>query len=544
MSKSPPRPPSYPPAFYAVLVVLGIGGMLVIFGGVWLFTRDPNPAPKNEAIMVQENRTFVPLPASVPITILPTQQPLPPSWTPRASLTGLPSATPTATDTGLPSLTPLPTKTHTPFPTITPTPTITLTPTATQTPIFTPTATVTVAYNAPIRAAELSTNGYDIFNVLLIGSDRRPGHTDFRTDVLVIASINRTVSTVNLLSLPRDLYVYIPNVGYDRINTAAYWGTIRNYPGGGINLLRDTIKYNLGIPVHAYAMVDFNGFSAIVDAVNGVDMIVDCPLGDYRLKNSDLNPNIVGNWQYVQLDVGVHRMDGETALWYARSRATTSDFDRNRRHQMLLRAIWQRFKTGNLWDNIPELWESFEDTIQTDMPLNQIIALIPLGLQIEPQLIESHFLGPRELVDYTTDGGAQVLRMRPNGVLDVLQNFYTPPTQNQLYTDQPRLAIQNKSSIAGLDRVAIERLAWDGLTVTEIRTTDGETIPNTIIYDYTGNSKGSIVPVLRNVLGVSQSNVIVEPDPNRTVDYMVVLGESYVSNACTYQPYGNANRVN
>ena len=102
-----------------------------------------------------------------------------------------------------------------------------------------------------------------------------------------------------MISIPRDLWVYIPTVGMDRINTAYEYG-IGNYPGGGAALLRDTIAYNLGLRIDHMAMVDFSGFSKIVDTLGGIDVPVACPYTDWRLIDPSYDPNDPNNWaEYI-----------------------------------------------------------------------------------------------------------------------------------------------------------------------------------------------------------------------------------------------------
>jgi LCP family protein required for cell wall assembly len=178
--------------------------------------------------------------------------------------------------------------------------------------------------------ALVPTGEYDILNILLLGSDQRPNDPSYRTDTLIVVSVNRTTNTVNLLSIPRDLYLYIPGYGMDRINTASIRGDIARWQGRGAGLIAYTVQYNLGIRIDRYARVNFDGFKQIVDALGGIDVAVDCPLTDYRLASPKLDPNNLSSYQRFTLPIGYHHMDGSLALWFARSRETTSDFDRNR----------------------------------------------------------------------------------------------------------------------------------------------------------------------------------------------------------------------
>ena len=189
--------------------------------------------------------------------------------------------------------------------------------------------------------------GRDTINFLLLGSDTRGG-TSFRTDTMVIAIVRPSTGEVSLISLPRDLWVNIPLVGMQRLNTAYEYGVIYNYPGGGPALLRDTILNNLGINVDHTAMVDFNGFRQVVNTIGGVEVPVFCPYTDWHLISPELDPENEYNWELYTVGPGVVKMDGDLALWYARSRKRSNDFDRGRRQQEVLRAIYSQALQANL----------------------------------------------------------------------------------------------------------------------------------------------------------------------------------------------------
>ena len=110
-------------------------------------------------------------------------------------------------------------------------------------------------------------------NILLLGSDSTGGQIA-RTDVIVIVSIFPDVPSVSMISVPRDYYAWIPTWGLDKINTAYLRANKTGYPGGGPALIKATIEYNFGIPIHYYALVNFDSYRSIVDAVGGVDIVV------------------------------------------------------------------------------------------------------------------------------------------------------------------------------------------------------------------------------------------------------------------------------
>ena len=188
-------------------------------------------------------------------------------------------------------------------------------------------------------------NDNDTINFLLIGHDQGTP-TSFRTDTLVAVILWPNDGQVSMISIPRDLWVYIPTVGMDRINTAYEYG-IGNYQGGGAALLRDTIAYNLGLRIDHMAMVDFSGFSRIVDTLGGIDVPVACPYTDWRLIDPSYDSNDPNNWAEYSVPSGMIHMNGDIALWYARSREASSDFDRGRRQQEVLRAMFAQALKAN-----------------------------------------------------------------------------------------------------------------------------------------------------------------------------------------------------
>lgn len=525
--------------------LLFLGFLLIVAGSLWFLldsTNETIPTPTSESIIVIEPET----PKSTKIADQPpaTEDPMPtpvptdtstatashtlePSITLSLTFTASHTFTPTLSETPAISITPSPT--FTPSLSFTPPPSATVTPGSTQPP----TATFTRIPGAP-TAIVRDEPVYQLTNILLIGSDQRPGQGDFRTDVLVLVSINHTTGTVNMLSLPRDLYVYIPSVGYDRINTAALWGETYNWEGGGIALLKETIRYNFGISIDFYAMVNFSGFVQIIDELGGVDLVVECALADYRLVTPSANPNLLSNYEWVEMGVGVHRMSGTNALWYARSRATTSDFDRNRRHQMLLRAIWQRFLEQSMWESIPKLWRELNAVIETDMTLSDIVTYIPLGARLNANLIESHYITVNAVENYTTAQGAAVLRLRSAAIREIVDDFLLPPTANQLFQESVQIEVVNQSGRDNLEMVAAAVLSEQGFLVHIAESNDAEIAAQTQLYDFSGDTKGSSLRYLTRRFWIEDADVTIDPDPNRTVDYRLVLGSAF--NSCGISP--------
>jgi LCP family protein required for cell wall assembly len=392
----------------------------------------------------------------------------------------------------------------------------------------------------PPRAPRLRSD-HDILNILLLGTDEdlQPNEPSVRTDTMVIVSINRTVGSVAMLSLPRDLYVCIPQLGMQRLNVAYGWGEAVGWsPNGGFGLLQETIMYNFGIPIHFYAKVSFNGFKAIIDSLGGINIAVDCPMidqlrftGQYDLQGTPI-------YAPYTLDVGYYHMDGSLALWYARVRQRLSDFDRNRRQQQILRAIWREALSQGILQRAPELWGQARQVVQTNLQLQDVIGLLPIALNLAPENIRSfQLIKGRETEAWRTPYGEDV-QIPTEGLFETLRQFYTPPARNRLVRDLGSVEVINSSSKPNYDLVAVDLLSWEGIHA--VARGQGEPAARTVIYDYTGAASPQALQVLRRALNIRADRIVSQPDPNRTVDFRIVLGVDYVP--CSAPGFGT--RVN
>lgn len=232
----------------------------------------------------------------------------------------------------------------------------------------------------------------DQVNILLLGSDQRPYDGGFRTDTIMLLTINPQQSTVRITSFPRDLYVYIPGWSMDRINTAM----ARN----GFDGLAQTFEYNFGVRPNRYVLINFSAFQQLIDSIGGIDVYVASSLTDHR----------DGYGQYT-VPAGITHMDGETALWYVRSRYTSSDFDRTRRQQEVLQALFLRLISLNALQRAPELFEIYRQNVSTNLQLEDITPLLSVAGQItDPQKVDRHVIGPQHVTRWIVpESGADVL---------------------------------------------------------------------------------------------------------------------------------------
>lgn len=258
-------------------------------------------------------------------------------------------------------------------------------------------------------------------NILLLGTDQRELGSVGRTDTIMVLAIDAPNNRAALISFPRDIYLAIPGVGYSRINTAYGFGEERQ-PGGGLPLLMSTIERNFGIPIHSYARIDFSGFEDVVDALGGVDVTVDCPLYDEL---------IYRYFETYTLEPGTYHMNGQQALYYARSRKTTDDFDRARRQQRVLLAIRDRVLDANLLPRVPALWLAMRDMVDTNLGPAEIADLAKLGASLGGRDLRGMVIRHPLVTNWTTPQGGMVQLPDLPAINTALDNVWErAPLQN------------------------------------------------------------------------------------------------------------------
>lgn len=449
----------------------------------------------------QPARKFLLVTAAPNASATPTPfQPVP--WTPTGTFLPQPTMGP-ATETATP---PVPTQTE--FPTVDPNMLMnTIVPLSTIDP----------------SGSQVLNNGQETVNFLLIGSDRRPGGS-FRTDTMVIAILRPNEGQVSLISIPRDLWVYIPDWENQRINTAYQHGISADYPGGGPGLLKDTILYNLGIRIDHTAMVEFDGFRKIIDTLGGVDVPVACAYTDWKLIDPSYDPFNENNWYLHTAGPGLIHMDGDLALWYARSRQKSSDFDRGRRQQEVLRALFSQALRAGTLTRIPELYNNLKDTVDTDLGLVDLLQLSLYAPKMTSADIRSYYIRPPYVSSWITEGGAYVLL--PNE--EALQQMLTEAMSASKVIERQAIVIDvmNGTSIEGYEELAATRLNYAGYE-TKIIPSDRQDYAYSVLIDKTAAQDPNVSGPILNVVGMQPSGLIASPDASSKAHFLLIVGYDY-----------------
>ena len=413
------------------------------------------------------------------------------------------------------------------FPTKMPVSTVTQQAVAKETASLVPFATLdnvwpTPPLQLPPPAATIDRPDH-VVNILLLGNDV-PWAQGGRTDSVIIVSFNRETGKMTILSIPRDLYVVIPGWMMNRINLALPHGHGTDYPGGGGALVKDTILYNLGIPVDYYVRIGFTGFKEMVDGLGGVEIVVNCPIEDWRLRSAELDPEIEDNWQPFMLEPGVRQMDGELALWYVRSRRNSNDIDRGRRQQKIARAILQQARSADLLVKVPALWEGFTEMFETDMNLAEILELAALAPEVDE--IVHILLAGEALRPWTVpNSGEAVQLLDREAAAPLLAQLMDPSALQGVSRTAVQVDVVTNDPI--LYRQVADNLSWYGFDPSFVYRDTPDPPQTTIVYGGP-NAKGAFAGRLASIFRHNVDEIIFLDDEEvNGRGYQISLGKGH-----------------
>ncbi len=363
--------------------------------------------------------------------------------------------------------------------------------------------------------------GSERVNILLMGIDQRPDEDSesTRTDTLILLSVDPQSGNAGMMSIPRDLYVPLPNRGQDRINTAHVYG--------GPRLAMQAVEYNFGIPVHHFARVNFNALVKLVDLVGGIDIYVHQDINDQAF------PDDRYGYDPFVMSAGWHRMDGATALKYARTRHGSSDFERMRRQQQVIMALRDAVLNTDavtkVLPNAPQILTTLQDSIRTDLSPLEVAQLAMLAKDIPQDRIARVVIDETSVQAWTTPQGGSVLIPIRDRLRELREKLYNPPPPEPVDTvnatpEAGRVAVHNGTQTKGLAAAAKAWLEGQGFTVVEVGNAVGD-YPRTVIIDYKG--RPAYTARLAAALGLPVSVVVTQPDAAQPLDALVILGEDF-----------------
>jgi len=373
--------------------------------------------------------------------------------------------------------------------------------------------------------------------VLLLGIDERSQETGpFRTDTMMVLTLDPVTKMAGVLSIPRDLWVPIPGYNDGRINTAHFLGDLYKYTGGGPMLARETVEYNLGVPIDFHVRLNFQAFVSLVNMIGGVDIYVEKDIYDPTY------PDYAYGYDPLSIAAGWHHFDGEMTLKYARTRHTSSDFDRARRQQQVMSAILEKVTNIGLLPDLakqaPEIYKMLEASVQTDMALDQMLALANLATQIDRSTIRFGVIDQTCTQQWVTADGAQVLIPLRDPMREVRDYVFAAdiptPAPNQAnpvqsgITPTPEIAtisVLNGTARAGLAGTTSDYLKAQGLDVTTVGNADRQDYAQSGVV--MNRDKQLTAARIASLLHLPATAVVKGTDSSAAHDLIVILGNDY-----------------
>ncbi len=400
--------------------------------------------------------------------------------------------------------------------------------------------------------------------LLLLGVDQRPDDpSPLLTDTMIVVTADPDSDQVGMISLPRDLFVPIPDFDYSgKINTAHMIGEINKYPGGGGALAKKTVSEFLGYPIDYYVTVNFDGFVQAIDAIGGVDVIVPKTIHDVEYPTMDYG------YQTFHIDAGPQHLDGDTALKYVRTRKSPGDGDvqRAQRQQQVLLAVKDKLIENKLLTPVRllELFRVVSNSVKHDIPAAQLPGLLALASQmqmddVQQLVIDTRFaevdarskfgwiLVPnrakiRPAVDQIFAGQPVTLvaevdlaalaeqQARQQAALARQQALNDYQTQadllrRQLSAEGARVGVYNGTGDPLLTARAADWLQRQGYNVVEAKEADRSDYPRTALITY--SEKPLATEGLRDMFAIAQDNIRPGDGAETALDLRLIIGRDF-----------------
>lgn len=322
-------------------------------------------------------------------------------------------------------------------------------------------------------------------NILIIGRGGDENDAPQLTDSILIASINYKKNSVSLFSVPRDLYVAFPNGGAGRINEA-YSRGLRDSKDESIAIknLTNILSKITWEEIHYFVNLDFEWFRKIIDTLGGIDINVPDAIVDTTYPG----PN--HTYQTFRISAGPQTLDGSTALKYARSRHTTSDFDRSLRQQLIIKALREKVLSLGLITSpskIKSIYNLLQQYIVSDLSIEQMMSLalylkdLPGENIVSSNLNDTCFYGSYSCtkggflyVPQRADFWGAAVLLQDGGSKSNLSNYselmpYTNIVFNYplVYSENLPIGIFNSTKVGGLAWDIAQELNKYGFTIPE-----------------------------------------------------------------------------
>jgi LCP family protein required for cell wall assembly len=396
---------------------------------------------------------------------------------------------------------------------------------------------------APLTSPLPPWDGKERLNILLVGSDEREGIAGKRTDTLIVVSIDPVTKRVAMFSLPRDTVdVPIPPGPARNVFGRVYAGKVNGfysavarrpdlYPGTdatrGFNGVKAILGELYGLDIRWFVEVNFDGFKRVVDAMGGVTINVQMPVSDDEYPGDD------GRLRRVYIPTGVQHMTGEEALIYARSRHSSTDFDRGSRQQRVLVSLREQTDVASLVPRLDELVDALKTAIRTDIPVSELPKLLALADGVDIKDIRSYVFAPDFWAEERRSGDPRgyVIVPRLERIRTAVRTAFTADPElearrESISAEGARVWVLNGSGVDGQARVVATFLEFQGFLVSlPSQRPEGPSATVTSIVAYNGaeTTFPASIAYLETLYGVTATPVA---DPAARADLVITTGKT------------------
>lgn len=398
-----------------------------------------------------------------------------------------------------------------------------------------------LALECGVDPKRLEKEGDGRVNILLLGKGGVGHDGADLTDTIMVASIDSCQKEVGLLSIPRDMYVKMPGDGSMKINSiyalakeaAIYNGSSEaEAEKKGIEATEKVVEEVTGIPMHYYAMVDFEAFRQAIDTVGGVDI---------NAKEQLYDPTVAweNNWSPILANEGPNHFDGKQALLYARSRHGSSrgDFDRAERQREILLALQDKVLTAGTFTNplkLSQLSNAFGNHVQTNLSVDDIMALYKAIGGVEDHKVSSISLAdpPNDFVTTDNIGGLSVV-VPKDGTYEygAIHNYIRNTLRDGfLKKENASIIVLNGSGTPGAATEYTALLKSYGYNVIETADAPTQDYTQTVIVNLRGNDKKYTKRYLEKRIGTTATGNLPGAIDAKTADFVIIVGSDEASN--------------
>ncbi len=368
-------------------------------------------------------------------------------------------------------------------------------------------------------------------NILLLGVAGEGAEGGNLSDSIMIASINPDNPSISFLSFPRDLFID-SRIGDRKVNEIYAAARYRLGDRKGLEVVKDAIEKFTGIEIHYGAVVNFQIFEEVVDALGGIDIFVPEDIDD------PFYPDENYGYQTFVVRMGMQHFDGATALKYARSRKTSSDYNRAKRQQDLILAIREKAETLNFltdFGKLAEFFQLYRKNVNTDIGLTQLVALAKIAMAMDYSNAVSTVLND----DPTQMGGflftpakefyAGQFVLLPENLQDTKLFMDLVLIHPEVLLESAQISVLNGSEIEGKASQVAARLRRLGFHVIEVGNYPSDIpVTQTFFQNFAVDHELETIPVLKKLLDAGEvlDAPLEEIGPENLIDLKIILGSN------------------